>query len=146
MPSWPTPGDRREDHAQAAGDAIGTIYEQAEQVIIAAIASLARKVALGSMLPKIAERHLQGTVDRVLSSAALQARAAIGQAMTGAEAKARDTLGLPAAKLPVPRSAQRTRELATLIDSAADTAAQAAHDQFSAIVAAITQVSDDNAS
>jgi hypothetical protein len=156
MPSWPTPGDRREDHAQAAGDAIGTIYEQAEQVIIAAIASLARKVATGTMLPKIAARHLQQTVDRVLSGAAPQARSVLTTAMTGAETQARGTLAptlplpghaptrpLPANTTPtVPLSVQRTRELATLVDSATDTAAQAADDTLTEITTALAKVTD----
>jgi hypothetical protein len=157
MPSWPTPGDQREDHASAAGEAIGAIYAQAEQVIIAAIASLSRKVATGTLLPRIAARQLRQTVDRVLSNAAPQARTVLPQAMTSAESQVRGTLAptlplsvsLPAATLPLPETAptvplpvQRTRELASLIDSATDTAAQSADHQLTAITTAVTQVTD----
>jgi hypothetical protein len=143
---WPTPGDRREDHATAAGSAIAVIYEQAELVIIAAIATLARKVATRSMLPAIAARHLQQTVDRVLSGAAPQARAVLDEAMTGAAAQVRGmlapTLALPGHTPTLPLPVARTEPLAALLDQATDTAAQSATRQLTAITAAAAQVTD----
>src|ERR1700722_11797996 len=150
MPSWPTPGDRREDHATAAGSAIGVIYAQAELIIIAAIASLARKVAAGTMLPQIAARHLQQTVNRVLSTAAPQARADLNDAMTSASAQVRETLAptLPLPRLPVSTTRQLTsalqpaQDLAALIDSATDTAAQSAQASLTAITTAAAKAAD----
>jgi hypothetical protein len=144
---WPTPGDRREDHAHAAGEAIGSLYDQAEQVIIAAIAGLSRKVASGSITAKAAARQLRATIAQVLSRAAPQARSVLEDAMTGAARHALPpTLPLPrlpqAKTLPFPATAEYTRPLAAALDTAADTAARVAEDTLTAITAATTKVTD----
>jgi hypothetical protein len=141
MPSWPTPGDRREDHATAAGEAIGAIYDQAELVIIAAIARLARKVATGAMLPRIAARNLQQTVTSVLSGAAPQARKVLDDAMTGASAEVRDLITPTSTpSLPLPAADRWTQPLAALLDQATDNAAQAAASELAAVTSATAQV------
>jgi hypothetical protein len=147
---WPTPGDRREDHATQAGEAIGAIYAQAGLIIIAAIATIARKVAAGSMLPNVAARQVRATVTAVLSRAAPQARQVLTAAVHEASAQARGmiTTALPAPVAPpesapaVPISAQWTKPLAALIDQATDTAAQSAEDTTAAIISAVGQVAD----
>jgi hypothetical protein len=151
-PWQPTPGDQREDHAQAAADTIAAIYAQAELVIIAAIATLARKVATGTLLPAIAVRRLRQTVNTVLSSAAPRVRTVLEDAMQGASEAARDTIlstapeaitTLPEAANParrVPDLNPWTQPLAELLDTAGDTAAQSAEDAFTAVTAAAQEV------
>jgi len=138
MPLPKTPGDQREDHAAAAGAAVAAIYEQAELVMIAAIAALARKIAAGTMTQTVAVRQLRRTVHAVLSAAAPQIRKTLDDAMTGASQQARtmvtSTSPFPG---PGPDLGQWGRPLAELLDQAGDTAAQAAEDEFASVAKAI---------
>lgn len=139
MPSWPTPGDRREDHAQQAGAAVGAIYAQAELVIIAAVAALARKVASGSVVPAVAARQLKHTAAAVFDAAAPKARQVLDTAMQGAQAGARRMLA-PTLQLAMPGPAQATQDLAVLLDTAVSNAEQAAAGQLQAITAATAKI------
>jgi hypothetical protein len=147
-PLLQTPGDRREDHAADAGAAVAAIYEQAELVIIAAIAALARKTAAGSMLPAVAVRHLQATVDQVLSAAAPRVRTVLDDAMQGASGAARAEVvpALPETAYPapaVPDLTPWTRPLAVLLDTAGDNATQSAKDALGAVTGAAQAVQED---
>jgi hypothetical protein len=145
-----TPGDRREDHATQASEAIGAIYAQAELIIIATIAAIARKLAAGAMLPNVAVRQVRATVAAVLSRAAPQARQVLTTAVNDASAQVQNmiavTLTAPAAPAesarPVPIPAQWTDPIASLIDQAADTAAQSAEDTIRVFTGAVSQVKD----
>lgn len=62
-----TPGDRREDHAQRSADRVAAEYGAAELAVIAATASLALKVANGTLSPQAAQRRLRHTVLLIMS-------------------------------------------------------------------------------
>lgn len=79
-PQPSSPGDTREDYAQQVGAAVGSVFAQADLVLIATIAELARKVAARTMLPVVARRRLARIAETVLATAAPRARAAAGQA------------------------------------------------------------------
>lgn len=142
-----TPGDLREDHAEAAAAAVAAIYVQAELVITAAIATLARKVAAGAMLPAVASRRLQGTVNSVLSAAAPKVRREVDEAMHGAAEAARESIistvgaGANPAQA-VPDTTLFTQPLAALLDTAGDTAAQSAREALTSVTAAAMQTPD----
>lgn len=135
-----TPGDQREDHAQAAASAVAAVYAQCELVIIAAIATLARKVASGAMLPAIAVRHLRATVNATLSAAAPRIRQELDDAMQGAGQRATAMVTSTAERLAAPAPGQWTEPLAALLDTAGDTAAQSAEDTLTAVTAAAAKV------
>ena len=143
-----TPGDQREDHAAVTAAAIGDLYANAELVIIAAIAALARKLATGSIGEAAAARQVRRTVTTVLSGIAPSARALLNGAMNQAAAKAaaavRTPLTGPHAPVPVLNPARPagnvqtwTQPVAKLLDTAGDTAAQAAEDEFATVAKAI---------
>lgn len=73
-------GDTREDHAQQVGAAVGAAIAQAELVVIATIALLAKRVATGSMLPVVARRRLTRTTDTILTAAVQRALLSAGPA------------------------------------------------------------------
>jgi len=65
-----TPGDKREDHAQQAADALTARYAHAELVIIAAIAAAAPKVASGTVTPQAQLRQAARLALAALAAAA----------------------------------------------------------------------------
>lgn len=142
-----SPGDRREDHALAAAAAMLAIYEQAELVIIAAIAALARKTASGTVTAVSARRQLQYTAGRVLDDAAPEARKVLEDAMQGASAAAREPAATasPAALLRQPAApdvSQWARPLAVALDQATGNAEQAAQDSLAAVTGAVKQAAE----
>jgi len=143
---WPSPGDEREDRATRVGETIGAVYEQVEMVIIAAVASLARKVATGALNPAAAVRHLCATVNTALGQAAPQARRALEEAIAGAADQLRATLPLPVRTptLPVP-AGQWMQPLAGILDQATGTAAETAQNELIAITVALGRIFDEPA-
>jgi hypothetical protein len=133
-PAPQSPGDRREDHAQAAADAVAAVYAQAEAVLIAFAAALARKVAHGTTPQAIAARRLRQTATAVFTAAASKVRAVIGAAMTGAGHAARDSLGasVPHGTHPPGDLGQYTAPLADSLDRAERRAAASLQDALSA--------------
>lgn len=113
-------GDAREDHAQQVGASVGTAVAQAELVVIATIALLAKRVATGSLLPAMARRRLARTTDTILTAAAQ--RALLGSS----EAAADLTPYLTAAVQSASEAAQTALTAATSMsqESAADPLAQ----------------------
>jgi hypothetical protein len=106
-----TPGDRREDHAQAVADAVAAVYGQAELVLIATVASVARRVAAGVMPPTVARRKVDQAARTVFDTAAPRIRATLDAAIA---------------------SAPHTAQLTHLLDQAADTATASAQDALTA--------------
>jgi minor capsid protein 2 len=133
-----TPGDQREDHAQAAADAIAALYAAAELAIIAAIADLTRRVASGAMLPRISSRRLAAIVDGILSRVAPRARRIIDATMAGAANQSRRLVTpSPAPATIGPGVAnQYAARLAALLDQAGDNTAASADEVLSAAVTA----------
>jgi hypothetical protein len=79
-PQPSSPGDVREDHAQQVAALAGSRVAQAELVVIATVAMLAKRVATGSMPLAVARKRLTRTTDVVL--AASVQRALLGDART----------------------------------------------------------------
>lgn len=79
-PQPSTPGDAREDHAQRVGAAVGSVFAQAELVLIATIAELARKVAAHTMLPAVAQRRLARITQTILATVVPRAHTMAGPA------------------------------------------------------------------
>src|SRR5438067_1706283 len=133
-----TPGDQREDHAQAAADAIAALYAAAELAIIAAIADLTRRVASAAMLPGISSRRLAAIVDGILSRVAPRARRIIDATMQGAAAQSRRLITpTPAPATTRPTMAdQYAARLAALLDQVGDTTARSADQALAAAVTA----------
>jgi Phage minor capsid protein 2 len=65
-PQPSTPGDRRENYAQQVAAALGAAVAQAELVVIATVATLAKRVTSGLMPLTIAQRRLARTGRTVL--------------------------------------------------------------------------------
>lgn len=84
-----TRGDQREDHAQETADAVAAIVAAVELLLIATVASLARKVAGGAMLPAVAQRRLQHTTTVLFDRAAPRIRAVLDEAVSGTTAGVR---------------------------------------------------------
>ncbi|NUQ95281.1 MAG: hypothetical protein HOY79_01520 [Streptomyces sp.] len=140
-PQQPTPGDRREDHAQATADAVAAIYAQAELVLIATIAALARKTALGAMTAEKARQKLAQTTRAVLVTAAPRIQTALDDGLTGAHAGVRGTVSgilRPAAAERVP-----TPDAVALAQSLDDAAATAATSAQKALTAATSTTASD---
>lgn len=144
-----TPGDQREDHAAVTAAAIGDLYANAELVIIAAIAALARKLAAGSVSEAAAARQVRSTVTSVLSGIAGKVRTLLddgmNQAATQAAATVRRPVAGPHAPVTVLNPARPaadvsawTKPVAQLLDRAGDTAAKAAENEFASVAKAIT--------
>ena len=72
-----TPGDAREDHAQASASLVQAEYANAELMIIAAIAYCARKLAVGSMTRQGALAYLRRSLLHSLAGVAPRVRAMI---------------------------------------------------------------------
>jgi hypothetical protein len=73
-------GDAREDHAQLAGAGVGNAVAQAELVVIATVAILAKRVAIGSLLLPVARARLARTADTVLMAGVHRALLSSGHA------------------------------------------------------------------
>lgn len=110
-----TPGDRRENQAQAVADTVAAIVGQAELVLVATVTALARRVAAGVMVPEVAQRRLAQTAGVVFNAAAPRIRAALDSGVA-----------------PGPDGGR----LAQLLDQAVDTAITAAHDVLAAAIPA----------
>jgi hypothetical protein len=78
-----TPGDDREDHAQAVADQVAAVVASVELILIAVIAGLARKTAAGMMPPAGAARQLERTVRAVVDRAAPRIQAVIEDGLRG---------------------------------------------------------------
>lgn len=136
-----TPGDQREDHAQAVADTIAALYASAELAIIATISSLARKVAAGQIAPVAARRRLAQTVKAVYALVQPRIQAALDEAGADTAAVIREAvtadLGSDAAEtVTVPD----LTALATSLGDASTAAAQNASAQLSAALSAIGNV------
>jgi Phage minor capsid protein 2 len=81
MPLPQTPGDQREDHATVVAASVAAIFERIEHALLATLASLARRVAGGSLLPRIAQRQLAQAVHVTYATAQPQIRAALDRAV-----------------------------------------------------------------
>jgi hypothetical protein len=137
-----TPGDAREDHAQAAAAAVAAIYAQIELVLIATVASLARKVAAGTIVPAVAARHLQRTVSTVFAAATPKIRAALDDAMAGTSEAAHEAITgiVTPPGTPLPGTIAYTRPLAVSLDDATDNATTALQDALTTAVDAAGKV------
>lgn len=102
-----SPGDAREDHAQQVADRVAAVYAQAELLLLATVAVLARKVAVGGMPAAVAKQRLDRTIDGVFASTRAYAAA-------GRDASA----------------------VADLLDAAQQTATRSAQDALAAVAAA----------
>jgi minor capsid protein 2 len=131
-----TPGDQREDHAQAAADAIAALYAAAELAIIAAIADLTRRIASGTMLPRISSRRLAAIVDGILSRVAPRARRIIDATMAGAADQSRRLVTPAPAATSSSVADQYAARLAALLDQAGDNTAASADQVLAAAVTA----------
>ena len=114
-PPQPTPGDRREDRAQAVADTVAAIYGQAELVLIASVAAVARRVAAGVMVPTVARRRVAQAAQAVFDAASPRIRATLDSALA---------------------SAPHSDQLAQLLDQAADTAMASALEALAAALPA----------
>ena len=141
-----SPGDQREDHAEAVAAAIAAIYQQAELVIIAAVAYFARKAATGALLPAVAERKLQQAITAVYEQVRPKVEAELGAAVKDLQAVPQAALGpsLPQAQgMPSPAGGTQAGDLSPLADSieaAQDTAQQSAASALSDAVTAADAV------
>lgn len=102
-----TPGDDREDHAEAVAAVLGVIFAAIEASLLASLASLVRRVAMGALLPALARRRLAQTVHAAYARAQPQIRAALQHAASETsagveEAVARDAGREAAMGMPVP--------------------------------------------
>jgi hypothetical protein len=79
-PQPSTPGDRREDYAQQVAATVAAVFAQAELVVLATIATLAKRVAAGGLLPAVAGRRLSQTSSAVFGAAMQRAAATYGPA------------------------------------------------------------------
>jgi hypothetical protein len=137
-----TPGDAREDHAQAVAAAVAAIYAQIELVLIGTVASLARKVAATPMSRAVAARRLQQTAGTLFTTAGPKIRAALNDAMTGTSEAAHEAITgtvIPHGT-PLPGTAAYTRPLAVSLDDAANNATKALQDSLTAAVNAAGKV------
>lgn len=133
MPLPRTRGDQREDHAQAAADAVVAIVEPVELLLIATVAYLARKTAASAMLPAVARRRLAQTTRLLLDRAAPRIRTAIDDAMTGTSSEVRQAVAADLGRAAALRITQPdVGPLASILDQAFDTATTAAQDSFTA--------------
>lgn len=115
-----TPGDQREDHAQQVADRMAAVYSQAELALIALVAALVRKVAVGIVQPVIAGRQLDRQAQQILDRAVPQIRAAVDSGMRHTAVRAL----LPSSARPSAVAVDAGRLLATSLDRANDTAIQ----------------------
>ncbi|MGW3196337.1 phage minor capsid protein [Streptomyces sp. NPDC001118] len=99
-----TPGDDREDHAQATADKAAGIAASVELALIATIAGLARKAAFGAMPPGLAARRLEQTVRVVLASAAPRIRAVAEDGLRDAAARSGSPDGVAGDVEPIAQS------------------------------------------
>jgi hypothetical protein len=149
-----TPGDRREDHAQAVADAVAAIYAQAELTIIAAVAAYSRKVATGAMVQQVAARRLNQTVAAILATIRPRVEQALTQAAAGTAAAVTQattdvTAGTESGAVP----AVTTRDAAQALDvvlpdslgSAETTAQKSAAAAFDAAVQAASEADAESA-
>lgn len=133
-PQPQTPGDAREDHAQAVAASVAAIYAQIELVLIGTVASLARKVAAGAMSKAVAVRRLRQTAGTVFAAATPKIRAALDDAVEATSEAAHEAITVP---LPTTPSAAAdtlpyTQPLAVSLDDAADNAMTALQDALTA--------------
>lgn len=82
-----TPGDDREDHAQAVADRAAAVAASAELVLIATIAGLARKTAIGAMPAQMAARRLNQTLRMVLATVMPRIRSTVADGLGGTAAR-----------------------------------------------------------
>lgn len=124
-----TPGDQREDHAQAVADAVAAIYAQVELTLIATVAGLVRQVTTGSLTVLVAQQRLAHATRRLLTAAAPQIHAELQRGMAGASQGARRTAAATLRPEVVLQPAVPDAEpLAQLLDQAAATATASARD------------------
>lgn len=117
-----TPGDDREDHAQATADKAVAIVASVELALIATVAGLARRTTVGGMPPGVAARRLEQTVRAVLAYATPMIRAV-----------AEDGLRVAAAKTSaIGTSSEAVETLTQALDAALTTAAGSAQDALTA--------------
>ena len=133
-----TPGDAREDHAQTTAAAVAVSYAQAELVLIATVAALARKVASGAMPLGVAQRRLARSTGAVFAGIKPSVQRAVSDGMAGAASGARGAavaiVGEAAAQI-APTSAE---QLAEALNDAARTAATSLRDVLTAAATANT--------
>lgn len=146
-----TPGDRREDHAQACAERIAAEYQDAELIIIAAIAYCARKLATGSMTRQGALAYLRRSLLHSLNGLAPRVRAMIAVALASAFREALRTHGHKLPPMPgeppepewqppftqARMTAEWEAELSDLLDNAGDHAARSAEAELDRVVKAI---------
>ena len=133
-----TPGDLREDHAIAAGEQVAAIYAQAEMVLIATAAALARKVASGHMPKSVAAARLIAVARAVFAAARSRVQAAVSAAMTSAGQGAQAaTAG--GSEMPFPDASGYAQELAYKLDDATGNAFVSLQDAFSAAAGAAAE-------
>jgi hypothetical protein len=135
MTSLPkTPGDQREDYAQAVADTVAAVYEQAELVLIATVAGLARRVAAGVLTAPLASRQLARATSAALDTVAVRIRAVLDTAAAATRREAGSAFP-GAAHVAAPD----WTALAESLDAAGDTAAASARDALLSAVAAAGQ-------
>jgi hypothetical protein len=126
-----TPGDDREDHAQAAGAAIAAIYAQIELAIVAAVAYWTRKAAAGALPPAVANRRLYQQTAAIFAAARDRIRVTLDEAISGTLDEVRGRVQAdagPAAALNV--SLPDTAPITAPLDVATQTAIGSASDAF----------------
>jgi hypothetical protein len=139
-----TPGDAREDHAQAVADAVAAIYGQIELVLIATLAALARKVAAGHMTRANAARKLRQATYATFAASVRKIGRALGDAMAATDQAARQAIGetVPSEPTAVRDMLAYTRQLAQSLDQAAGTAAAALQDALTTVTDAAAKAAE----
>ena len=128
-----TRGDQRENHAQDAADAVAAIVGPAELLLIATVAALAHKIAVGVMPVAVAQRRLKQVAGALFDRAAPQIRAVLDEAQATAAAGVRQIMATDlghetALSIGRPNLSQLVQSL----DHALDTATATLQDNLSA--------------
>lgn len=131
-----TSGDAREDQAQESAAAMAAIFAGIEALLIAAIASLARKAAAGAMSEAVAQRHLARTIQAVYAAATPRIQAVLAQGATAAGEGARQAAAADLGPQMPTISQPALPGLAASLTRAGETAADSATQQLTEVIQA----------
>lgn len=140
-PPQPTPGDAREDHAQAVGDTVGAIVDGLELALIAAVAELARKTAAGVLAGWAAQRQFDRTAAVLLDRAVPHIRTALDHGVSGTvRGVRRQVLATAGREAALNVTTPDISALTAALDAAVDTAVATAQDALSTAITAADTV------
>jgi len=150
MPYPQTPGDAREDHAEQVAAALALIFERIEHALLSTLASLARRVAGGTLLPNVAQRQLQQAIRVIYATATPQIRSVIGRATTDTARAARAAAARDLGPAPFTRPAVAVATapepdlsaLAASVEQASETAAGNLADGLGTVIGAAQDVTE----